>query len=111
MKFLVDAQLPPALATWIVERGHEAQHVANIGMVSATDEDVWRFALSTGAVVVTKDHDFVEWAASRRPAPLVLWIRMGNSANEALIRRLDAVWEIVAESLSSGALVVEASGP
>lgn len=66
MKFLVDAQLPPALAAWIVERGHEAQHVAYIGMVSATDEDLWRLALKIGAVV--------------------------------------------AESLSSGALVVEASG-
>jgi predicted nuclease of predicted toxin-antitoxin system len=27
MKFLVDAQLPPALCGWLEARGHEAEHV------------------------------------------------------------------------------------
>ena len=32
MKFLVDAQLPPALARRLREAGHEAQHVEDIGL-------------------------------------------------------------------------------
>jgi predicted nuclease of predicted toxin-antitoxin system len=32
MRFLVDAQLPPALARHLVAAGHEAQHVADLGM-------------------------------------------------------------------------------
>ena len=37
MKFLIDAQLPPALCGWLRDRGHEAVHVSEIGMGSASD--------------------------------------------------------------------------
>ena len=29
MRFIIDAQLPPALARWLSERGHDAEHVAD----------------------------------------------------------------------------------
>jgi len=32
MRFLVDAQLPPALARTLEAGGHEAEHVADIGL-------------------------------------------------------------------------------
>ena len=32
MRFLVDAQLPPALARMIAEAGHEADHVIDVGV-------------------------------------------------------------------------------
>jgi predicted nuclease of predicted toxin-antitoxin system len=32
MRFLVDAQLPPALAAWIRDQGHEATAVRDIGL-------------------------------------------------------------------------------
>jgi len=31
MKFIVDAQLPPALARWLCEQGHQAEHVQDVG--------------------------------------------------------------------------------
>ncbi len=37
MKFLADAQLPPALARWLVEAGCEAQAVREIGLREADD--------------------------------------------------------------------------
>jgi predicted nuclease of predicted toxin-antitoxin system len=30
MRFLVDAQLPPALANWLAAQGHDAAHVADL---------------------------------------------------------------------------------
>ena len=35
MRFLVDAQLPPALADWLVERGYEAKAVRDLGLREA----------------------------------------------------------------------------
>jgi hypothetical protein len=32
VNFLIDAQLPPALAHWIVGQGHHAEHVLESGM-------------------------------------------------------------------------------
>ena len=43
MKFLVDANLPPALAQWLASEGHEAQHVANLGMQASADRDIWQY--------------------------------------------------------------------
>lgn len=58
MKFLVDAQLPPALAGWRNEAGHEAGHVEDVGLREAEDGAIWTHALKTGTIIVTKDEDF-----------------------------------------------------
>lgn len=60
MRFLIDAQLPPALAKWLVDQGHDATHVADHGMAAADDPEVWRLSVQTQAVLITKDEDFVE---------------------------------------------------
>lgn len=60
MRFLIDAQLPPALARWLAAQGHEAEHVADRGMQAAPDAAVWDFARQHHAVIVTKDEDFAQ---------------------------------------------------
>ena len=57
VRFLVDAQLPPALARWLASQGHEAEHVTDIGLASARDLDIWKYAQTTGAVIISKDED------------------------------------------------------
>ena len=59
MKFLVDAQLPPALCAWLRERGHQAVHVFEMGMEAASDAEIAARAEADGAVLVSKDEDFV----------------------------------------------------
>jgi len=36
MRFLVDAQLPPALCGWLRERGHDALHVVEADMIASS---------------------------------------------------------------------------
>ncbi len=107
MKFLIDAQLPPALALWLRDRGHEADHVLALGLLGASDDQVWSFALATESIIVTKDRDFAEWAIKRRPCPQIVWLRVGNLPNGALFERLAPAWPKVMIGLNSGALVVE----
>ncbi len=45
MRFLIDAQLPPALARMLVELGHHAEHVYDIGPGDMPDRELWRYAL------------------------------------------------------------------
>jgi predicted nuclease of predicted toxin-antitoxin system len=40
MRFLVDAQLPAALARWLAAEGHRAEHVADIGLAGALDKEI-----------------------------------------------------------------------
>ena len=58
MTFLIDAQLPPALADWLILQGHIAQHVDEIGLRNADDVEIWNHALVSGAIIITKDEDF-----------------------------------------------------
>lgn len=58
MTFLVDAQLPPALARWLCQQGHTAAHVEDVGLREAEDIAIWNHALSSGVIIVTKDEDF-----------------------------------------------------
>lgn len=65
MNFLVDAQLPPALARWISGEGHRAVHVFNLGFHTADDPVIWQRAEADDAIILTKDEDFVDrWLLS-----------------------------------------------
>lgn len=85
MRFLVDAQLPPALAKLLRDHGHLAEHVTDIGPGNTPDRDLWRYALENEAVIVTKDEDFSLMFAMRGEAPTVVWVRIGNTRKDALL--------------------------
>ena len=69
MRFLVDAQLPPALARWLVAAGHEAEHVGDVGLGDAQDQAIWVYAVGVGAVIVSKDEDFAQRKVMKNAGP------------------------------------------
>jgi predicted nuclease of predicted toxin-antitoxin system len=85
MRFLVDAQLPPALARLLREHGHAAEHVTDIGPGDASDRELWQYAVTHRAVIVTKDEDFSLILAARGWEPAVVWVRVGNTRKAALL--------------------------
>jgi predicted nuclease of predicted toxin-antitoxin system len=107
VRFLVDANLPPALARWLADQGHEATHVSVLGLETARDLDIWRRARDMDACIVTKDEDFALFHAIDRAGPAVVWIRIGNTVRSALIRQLPALWPSVIIALESGEKIVE----
>lgn len=107
MRFLVDNQLPAALAAWLRERGHDAEHVLDVGLAQAKDTPVWRQAHERGAVVITKDEDFAERVRRGRPGPQVVWLRLGNSTKRELFAWLDPLLPIAVRQLERGERLVE----
>jgi predicted nuclease of predicted toxin-antitoxin system len=105
MKFLVDAQLPPALCRWLGARGHEAVHVFDLDMAGAPDAAVARRAEADGAVLVSKDEDFLLLRYPDRFA--FLWLRCGNATNRRLAAWLEERWERVEALLEAGERLVE----
>ena len=107
MKFLVDANLPPALAQWLASEGHEAQHVADLGMAAMPDREIWKRARDLNACIVTKDEDFVLLQALDRAGPAVVWIRIGNAVRNVLLRRLPQLWPEVISAIEHGEKIIE----
>lgn len=99
MRFLVDAQLPPALARLLAEHDHHAEHVIDIAPGDTPDAVLWQYALDHEAVIITKDEDFVDLVARSRVSPAIVWVRAGNTTRRALLEwflpRLDTIIEMV----------------
>ena len=107
MKFLVDAQLPPALAQWLRDAGHEAQAVREVGLREAEDSAIWQHAQAEGRVIVTKDEDFAQRAQSLAAGPVIVWLRIGNTSNAALREWLIPQLPQLVELIGQGHRVVE----
>ncbi len=107
MRFLVDAQLPPALAGLLIEHGHTAEHVTDIGPGDAPDRDLWRYALDNESVIVTKDEGFSLMFAMRGEAPTVVWVRIGNTRKAALLAWFEPLIARIVELIESGQKLIE----
>ncbi len=105
MKFIVDAQLPPGLCTWLQARGFEAQHVFNIGLGGASDIAIAERAIAENAFIISKDEDFLILRLPDRFG--FIWLRVGNATTKSLIGWLEARWEQVDELLVAGERLVE----
>ena len=107
VRFIVDNQLPVALAGWLREQGHEAEHVLEIQLAQAKDNPIWLYAIKTGAVIVTKDEDFAEWVRRCRPGPAVVWLRFGNSTRRELLTWIQPLWPTIIRRLEDNERLVE----
>jgi predicted nuclease of predicted toxin-antitoxin system len=106
-----DAHLSPALAPWLQATfGVEAAPLRKLGLRDAEDLAIFQAARAIGAVLMTKDIDFVDLVARHGPPPQILWLTCGNTTNAALRVILSAAWPHAAELLASGEPLVEIGG-
>jgi len=107
MRFLVDNQLPPSLARWLLDRGHDAEHVFESGLHLLDDRALWAQALADARVVISKDEDFLYLANQPGDTGRFLWVRLGNCRNDALLAAFATSFETVIAAFDSGQIVVE----
>ena len=61
MKIWVDAQLSPAIAQWLTAtHGVEASALRDLGLRDAEDSRIFFAARQQGAIVMSKDRDFLD---------------------------------------------------
>ena len=107
MKFLIDHQLPPALARFLRSEGHEVQHVRELGLKEADDAVIWRQALANGQVVVSKDEDFWYLAIAPGSTGRLVWVRIGNCRKRALIETFERRLASIVAALEDGSRIIE----
>lgn len=107
MKFLIDNQLPAALAEYLRNRGFDSQHVFDIGLEKAADADICQYALANDRVIISKDQDFLYLANQPRIKIRLIWVRMGNCRTSALLQAFERLWPEVETALNSGDQVIE----
>jgi predicted nuclease of predicted toxin-antitoxin system len=60
MRFLLDANMPRSALAVFVLFGHEAVLAKDVGLGSASDDEIAARARSTGSVLLTRDLDFAD---------------------------------------------------
>lgn len=110
MTLWLDAQLPPSAAAWITATfGIAAQAVRDLGLRDAKDSPIFFAARAAGAVVMTKDSDFVDLLKQHGPPPQVLWVTCGNTSKTELKAILSVKLPAAIARLLAGDSLVEIS--
>jgi len=110
MTIWIDAQISPSIAFWIQENFEiEAFALRDIGLRDAEDKEIFDKAREVGAVVMTKDSDFVSLLDRFGSPPKIIWITCGNTSNASLKLVLDKTLTQAMDLLNGGENIVEIS--
>ena len=102
----LDAQLSPKVAKWIREELKlEAKAASELGLLFATDEEIFRKAREADVIVMTKDADFLRLLDRYGPPPKIIWLTCGNSSNLQLQKVLSIHLHTARSLLANDALV------
>jgi predicted nuclease of predicted toxin-antitoxin system len=108
MKIWVDAQLPPTLTNWLSATfGLEAFALRDLSLRDARDIEIFEAARAEGAVIMTKDSDFIDLVCRLGTPPQILWLTCGNVTNRNLRRLLTATLPDALERFRQGEMIVE----
>jgi len=107
MKFLIDNVLSPSIAKGLCEAGHDAVHIRDKGMQSASDEEVFELAAKENRVLVSADTDFGTLIALRQEKePSIVIFRRSDKRPQTHLHLLLTNIEHIKNFLEKGSIVV-----
>lgn len=105
--FLVDANLPMALAQHLAALNIDCVHVAERVDVATPDIEIWALASAETRTIITRDADFARLVRTSTSGPAVIWVRMGNVRKQILLERMKRDWHKILTLLDAGERLIE----
>lgn len=103
---LLDQGLPRSTATLLRGAGWDINHVGELGMSRARDEEILRYARREGCAIVTLDTDFhAIVAVENASGPTVIRIRIEGLNGQAMTNLLTSMWPRIEEHVARGAMI------
>lgn len=102
MKFIVDAQLPYRLASFLIAKGFDTIHTDDLPNKERTsDTEIRVLSKAEQRIVISKDKDFYNsHLLNKLPAKLLL-ISTGNIVNRDLLALIEANWGEIEDKFQS----------
>ena len=72
-------------------------------------ETVNRDSPQKNGAIITKDEDFAERCLYSRDQPVIVWLRIGNTSNQALLRWFVPLWPEIMRRIELGDRLIEVS--
>ena len=90
MKFLIDAQLPKSLATFLRGKGFDVIHTLELpDKNSTTDSAINLLSIQDQRIVISKDADFYDSYTVRQEPYKLIYLTVGNLSNASLLLIFD----------------------
>ena len=107
MRFLLDQPISWMVGETLRAGGHEALHVGELGLATASDDVILERAVKERCIIVTQDTDFgTLLSSSRQRIPSVILFRMRDGRPSAQASVLLKNIPALEEALHGGAIVV-----
>ena len=88
MRLLFDQNLSHKLVNRLADVFPDSLHVRDIGMKSANDPTIAKFALAEGLTIVSKDADFLALRFVLGERVRMVWVRLGNGSTDQVEQAL-----------------------
>lgn len=103
---LLDQGLPRSTAVLLREEGWNVIHTGDIGLSTATDREILKYARTKKLVVITLDADFhAILAVENEGSPSVIRIRIEGLKGNELSDLIKKIWPKISNELKLGAMV------
>lgn len=101
--------LPPGLAGWLEDQGHDAVHALELGLDRSSDETIIERAHSEARIVITADLDYTRLLATTPvDGPGLILFREGDYSSQEVIGRMKQVLQTIpSDELPNSIVVVE----
>ena len=109
-RFLVDEDMPRSTAVVLRQAGHHAEDIRDVGLRGCSDQEVFNYAQSRRAILVTADKDFanvLRFPLGRHSGIIVVRVPdvlPTKRVNEELLR---ALTELEGQKLEGALIIVE----
>jgi predicted nuclease of predicted toxin-antitoxin system len=106
VRLLLDQGLPRSAVALLRQQGWTVEHVGELGMGRASDQEILAHARTTDAMVITLDSDFhTLLAISQASAPSVTRIRIEGLNAQRFVELFARAWPLIEQEASRGSAI------
>ena len=102
MKFVVDVNLPPRLCGWLRSRQHEAEHLFDRNLLTATDTEIWEIGRVEALTISARISIFTTARSCMDLPRRSSTLECETVATLAFLEYLAAHWNDIEHHLTSG---------
>lgn len=101
MKLLFDQNISFRLIKKVKHLFPDAISVREVGLENSTDIEIWEFARTNNYSIVTFDADFYELNILSKQTPKIIWLRIGNTSTDNLVKLFINNFEVIKEFITN----------
>jgi predicted nuclease of predicted toxin-antitoxin system len=100
MKLLFDQNISYRITKILSKSFPAAKHISQVGLLDASDMEIWEYARQHGYSIVTFDSDYYDLSIVKGCPPKIIWLRAGNATTKRIADLLEDNKEILSIFIS-----------